>query len=353
MIIMSLNANEWFVRTGLRKTLAVFAACMVGLGGSQVQATAAEKPKTGMSMSFLASPFFVVLTDLVTKTAKAADLNWTQTTDAQSDAGKQISDIQTLVNGGVKGLIVVPRDSDAIAPALTFADSNGVVVVAVDVGINTGKAAITVRADNVAMGRTAADQIGEHLNGKGKVLELQGDLLNTSGRERTDGFEKRMKEKYPGVEIIARPTRWEQARAADATQTILTATPDLDAIYMQSDSIMLPGVLSVLQQLGHNAKVGEPKHIFLVSIDGSPFSLQKIRSKELDAAVSQPLDLYAKYAVGYLQRAMAGEKFALGPTDHASTIVANNAGNLEDLLPAPVATLDNVSDPNLWGNQAK
>jgi ribose transport system substrate-binding protein len=353
MMNISLNYQKRSLATVLMKALATIVICMVVIGGSQSEATAADKPKTGMSISFLASPFFVVLTDLVTKTAKEEDLNWTQTVDAQSDAGKQISDVQTLVNSGVKGLIVVPRDSDAIAPALSYAQANGVVVVAVDVCINTGKAAITVRADNVAMGRSAADEVGQHLNGKGKVLELQGDLLNTSGRERTDGFEKCMKEKYPGIEIIARPTRWEQARAADAAQTILTATPDLDAIYMQSDSIMLPGVLSVLQQLGHNAKVGEPKHIFLVSIDGSPFSLEKIRSKELDAAVSQPLDLYAKYAVNYLQRAIAGENFAVGPTDHHSAIVANNAGNLEDLLPAPVATLDNVSDPNLWGNQAK
>ena len=336
----------------LMKALMTITLCILGAGTIQ-EAAAADKPKTGMSISFLASPFFVVLTDLVTETAKDAHLNWTQTIDAQSDAGKQISDIQTLVNGGVEGLIVVPRDSDAIAPALGYAKDHGAVVVAVDVGINTGKVAITVRADNIAMGRSAAEAVGQHLSGKGKVLELQGDLLNTSGRERTEGFENCMKEKYPGIEIIARPTRWEQARAADAAQTILTATPDLDAIYMQSDSIMLPGVLSVLQQLGHNAKVGEPKHIFLVSIDGSPFSLQKIRSKELDAAVSQPLDLYAKYAVNYLQKAMAGEKFTAGPTDHHSSIVANSAGNLEDLLPAPVATLENVSDPNLWGNQVK
>src|SRR5260370_8179806 len=109
-----------------------------------------------MAISFLASPFFVVLTDLVTETAKDAHLNWTQTIDAQSDAGKQIADIQTLVNGGVEGLIVVPRDSDAIAPALAYATDHGAVVVAVDVGINTGKVPITVRAYNIAMGRMPA-----------------------------------------------------------------------------------------------------------------------------------------------------------------------------------------------------
>jgi ribose transport system substrate-binding protein len=308
--------------------------------------------KAGLSTSFLASPFFVALTTLTTRAAKGAGLNWLQPTDAQSDPGKQISDIQTLVNSGVRGLIVVPRDSDAIAPALQYASSRSVAVVALDVGINSGKAAMTVRADNVGMARTACDAMGGSLGNKGKVLELQGDLLNSSGRDRTSGFELCMKEKYPNIRIIPRPTRWEQARAADATQTMLTANPDISGIYMESGSIMLPGVLSVLQQAGRKEKSGERNKIFLVAIDGSPYELQKIRSGELDATVSQPLNLYAQFGVEYLRRAIKGDTFTAGPTSHGSQIVKNAAGNLEDLVPAPLVTRKNVDDPTLWGNLA-
>ena len=308
------------------------------------------KFKAGLSTSFLGSPFFVTLTTLTTQAAKSAGLAWLQPTDAQSDPGKQISDIQTLVNSGARGLIVIPRDSDAIAPALQYAASRSVAVVAIDVGINTGKAAMTVRADNISMARTACEAVGSALGNKGKVLELQGDLLNSNGRDRTSGFDSCMKEKYPSIKIIARPTRWEQARAADATQTILTANPDLNAIYMESGSIMLPGVLSVLQQAGRKEKVGEPNRIFLVGIDGSPYELQKIRSGELDATVSQPLDLYAQWGVEYLRRVIKGDTFAAGPTSHGSRIVKNAAGNLEDLVPAPLVTRKNVDDRTLWGN---
>jgi ribose transport system substrate-binding protein len=307
--------------------------------------------KAGLSTSFLSSPFFVVLTNLTTKAAKTAGLTWLQPVDAQSDPGKQISDVQTLVNSGAKGLIVVPRDSDAIAPALNYAASRGVAVVAIDVSINSGKAAMTVRADNIGMARSACEAIGTTLGGKGKVLELQGDLLNSSGRDRTDGFERCMKERYPAIEVISRPTRWEQARAADATQTMLTVHPDLGAIYLESGSIMLPGVLSVLQA-GRKEKVGERGKIFLMAIDGSPYELEKIRSGELDATVSQPLNLYAQLGIEYLQRAVKGDQFAPGPTAHGSQIVKNSAGNLEDLVPAPVVTRKNVNDASLWGNMA-
>jgi ribose transport system substrate-binding protein len=119
---------------------------------------------------------------------------------------------------------------------------------------------------------------------------------------------------------------------------------------MQSGSIMLPGVLSVLQQSGHKEKVGERNRVFLVAIDGSPYELEKIRSGELDATVSQPLNLYAQWGIDYLRRAVKGELFVTGPSTHGSQIVKNAAGNLEDLVPAPLVTRKNVDDPSLWGN---
>lgn len=330
----------------------VFALALIG---ASVAAPAAKELPTfraSLSTSFLGSPFFVALTTLTTQAARRAGLNWMKPTDAQSDPGKQISDIQTLVNGGAQGLIVIPRDSDAIAPALRYAADRHVPVVAVDVGIHRGTAAITVRADNLSMAESACQTLGSALSGRGKVLELQGDLLNSSGRDRTDGFERCMRAAFPAIQVFARPTRWEQARAADATQTMLTVHPDIGGIYLESGSIMLPGVLSALHQAGRTEKAGAPHHIFLIAIDGSPYELEKIRSRELDATVSQPLDLYATLSVEYLRRAFRGDTFAEGSTDHGSRIVRSPSGNLEDLLPAPVVTIKNVADPHLWGNIA-
>ena len=216
------------------RTSAVAAALLAAAWATAQAVEELPKFKAGLSNSFLSSPFFVVLTSLTTQTAREAGLTWLQPTDAQSDPGKQIADIQTLVNSGAQGLIVVPRDSDAIGPALAYAASKKVPVIALDVSVHTGKAAMTVRADNIGMAWSACEAVGAAIAGKGRVLELQGDLLNSSGRERTDGFEHCMKTKYPQIEVIPRPTRWEQARAADATQTILTVHPDIAAIDRKS-----------------------------------------------------------------------------------------------------------------------
>lgn len=88
----------------------------------------------------------------------------------------------------------------------------------------------------------------------------------------------------------------------------------------------------------------------LVSNDGIPQELAAIRAGELDATVSQPADDYAKYGMYWIKKAMAGETFKAGPTDHGSTVVEVRPGILEDQLPAPVVTKDNVDDKALWGN---
>ena len=90
----------------------------------------------------------------------------------------------------------------------------------------------------------------------------------------------------------------------------------------------------------------------MISIDATPQGLQMVRDGVLDAEISQPLDLYAKYGLEYLQRAVRGEKIGLGTTDHGTEIVDFN-GNPMDLLPAVLVTRANVDDKSLWGNQVK
>jgi ribose transport system substrate-binding protein len=321
-------------------------------GGGGSGSGAADGFRMGYSAPFLTDPFQAVLQNETIEEADRANLDTLEPTNANQDVGQQITDVRNLVNAGAEGLIVVPTDSKAIIPALQFASQEDVPVVAIDLGPEGGDVAMIVRADNYGMGETACEKMGKKLGGKGKVLSLQGDLATINGRDRTDGFKDCMTERYPDIQVIERPTKWQAERATSLAQTVLTANSDLTGIYMQSDSVMLSGVLNVLKRAGKAAKVGEPGHVTLVSIDGTPAALEKIRSNELDAAVSQPLDLYAKYGVEYLRQAVAGRTFKEGPTDHDSRIVEFE-GNLMDLLPAPLVTKDNVDDPNLWGNQAE
>ncbi len=306
----------------------------------------------GYSVGFLTDPFQAIQVNLTMAQANKAGLKTLPVANANGDAGKQISDFHNLIAEGAQGIIVVARDSDAIVPALNFAASKHVPVVSIDIGPAGGKVAMIVRADNLRMGADACEAMGKAIGGKGTVLSLMGDQATINGRDRTTGFNDCMKKNFPNIKVIQEPTYWHTDKATAVAQTVVTSTPKLAAIYMQSDLVMLAGVLNVLKSAGKLKPVGQPGHIFLVSIDGTPLALQKIREGWLDAAISQPLDLYVKYGLYYLTAAVYGKTFPPGPTKHDSRIVEYK-GNPMDLLPAPVVTKANASDPKLWGNNVK
>lgn len=329
------------------------AALMVSGCGSSSSATSASGVKAanvGYSTKFLKDPFQVAIYSRFSADAKAQGVS-VNVADANSDPAKQVTDIRTMIDGGANGIVAVPVDGAAIVPAIDYAKQRKVPVVTVDDAPAGGGAYIVVRADNVGMGETACMEMGRLQHGKGKVLELQGALSSTNGRDRADGFESCMKKSFPGIQVISRPTDWDSQKAADAAQTMLTATPDLGGIFLHSDADMLDGVLGVMKNLHKNAKTGAAGHINLVTIDGSKGSLQGVRDGYVDAVVSQPADSYAKYALQYLRDAIAGKAVTPGPTDHNSKIIPFK-GSLEDALAAPLVTKANVNDTSLWGNAA-
>lgn len=314
-----------------------------------VNTALAEGFKVGYSSPFLTDPGQVVQVKFAEGAAAKDGVTLLPPTNANGDAAKQVTDIRNLVSAGAQAIIVGATDSQAIVPAVNFANSKNVPVIATDIPPNGGKLYMIVRADNLEMGDKICKAMGEKLGGKGKVLSLMGDQANAAGRDRTEGFNKCLAANYPGIELIERPTQWKPEKATALAQTIVTATPDLSAIYMQSDSIMLSGVMSVLKSASKLKKAGEEGHIYLASIDGTSRALQAVRDGYLDIVVSQPLDQYAQYSVHYAKAALEGKTFAEGPTDHGS-VIKKEGDNLRDVLPSTVVTSENAADPGLWGN---
>lgn len=304
--------------------------------------------QVGFSESFLTDPFQVQLVKQLGAQATTQSVDLLPAVNADADAAKQNTDIQTLLGRGVKGLIVVPVDSKAIGPVIKQANNKNVPVVSVDLGAESGKIAMVVRADNVFMGNAACEAMGARLSGKGTVLNLQGDLATQNGQDRTKGFTDCMTAKFPGITVISKPMNWKPEECATQAQTVVSTT-QVDGIFQGSESVCLASVNKVLSTLKKDAKVGEAGHIVNIGIDGTPAGLAAIRAGQVDAIVSQPLDLYAKYGIQYIKEAMEGKQFKEGPTDHDSTIVKNGE-SLEDQLPSPTVTKENVDDPALWGN---
>ncbi|GAA2277934.1 sugar ABC transporter substrate-binding protein [Streptomyces hawaiiensis] len=335
--------------------MALLSACG---GGSTTAASSSDKPLVGVDYPRSDTDFWNSYIKYTPQFAKELGLDL-KTTNSQNDVAKLTANAQTFMSQGVKGVAMAPQDTAAIAPTLAQMEAKKIPVVTVDTRPDSGKVYMVVRADNRAYGEKACQFLGTKLGGKGKVVMLQGGLDSINGRDRTEAFNECMKKNYPGIKVFGEATNWDGAIAAQKLQTDLTANPDIKGVYMQS-SFALSGTLQVLKQRGLLVDPKNKKHVFVVSNDGIPEELKSIAAGKIDATVSQPADLYAKYALYYLKAAIDGKKFKPGKTDHDSTIIQVRPGLLEDQLSAPLVTADGGTyggvpsvksdDKALWGN---
>ncbi|MFK4036633.1 sugar ABC transporter substrate-binding protein [Nonomuraea wenchangensis] len=327
--------------------LAVVTACG---SGSTTEGASGGGGKVGIDHPRADSDFWNSYIKYVPQMASELKVDLMPATNSQNDVSKLVNNVQALVGQGAKAIVMAPQDTGAVANTLQQLENKKIPVVSVDTRPDKGKVYMVVRADNRAYGTKACEFLGEKLGGKGKVVQLQGALSSINGRDRSEAFLECMKTKFPDITVFSEPTEWEGSKAASMLQTRLEQNPDIKGIYMHAGGVHLAPTLQVLKQKGLLVQPDDPKHIFVVSNDGIPHEYDAIRKGEIDATMSQPADLYAKYALFYAKAALEGKTFQPGPTDHDSTIIQLPNG-LEDQLPAPLVTKDNVDDKNLWGNQ--
>jgi simple sugar transport system substrate-binding protein/ribose transport system substrate-binding protein len=319
-------------------------------GSSHSTATAGNSAgKIGIDFPRSDSDFWNSWAGYIKSDVTSEKLDALPPTNSQNDITKLASNVQALQAQGAKAIVMAPQDTGAVASTLDTLAAKNIPVVSVDTRPDKGKVYMVVRADNKAYGTKACDFLGVKLKNKGTVVEFEGDLTSINGRDRSDAFGQCMTSKYPGIKVLAEETNWQGDVASAKLQNALNQGT-VNGIYMQAGGVFLAPTLALLQQKNLLVPPTDPKHIYIVSNDGIPAEFTAIKAGQIDATVSQPADLYAKYALFYAQAALQGKTFQPGPTDHLSTIITIPNG-LEDQLPAPLVTSDNVDDQSLWGNQ--
>ncbi|MER7663229.1 MULTISPECIES: sugar ABC transporter substrate-binding protein [unclassified Streptomyces] len=338
------------VRTTSAAACAVLLAVTALAGCNRDSGNGSADGKVGIDLPRSDSDFWNSYQQYVEKGVKAGEVDALSLTNSQNDIGKLVANVQTFTDQGAKAVVMAPQDTGAIAESLQTLEEKKIPVVSVDTRPDKGNVYMVVRADNRAYGEKACQYLGEQLKGKGKVVEFQGDLSSINGRDRSQAFKTCMDTKFPGIKVFELATDWKGDVASAKLQSTLAAHPDINGIYMQAGGVFLQPTLALLEQKKLLKPPGTPGHITIISNDGIPEELDAIKAGKIDATVSQPADLYAKYALFYAKAALDGKTFKEGPTDHGSNIIKIPNG-FEDQLPAPLVTKDNVDDPKLWANQ--
>lgn len=260
----------------LRTLLAAAAAALVATA-----VAAQDKPTIGLIQIDLSNPFHLGEVDGAKEAARRAGFDLV-VTSGEGDVTKQIQAMENLINQGVDAISINFIDAAAFGPTMVKAKAAGIPVICLHSKIE-GCAAVLgfdERYTGKIVGEYAAELLKARYNGevKGEVANLQGLLGQGLNTDRSGGFTDVMAE-YPGVKVVAQePTSWDPTKAVSITENWMTAYPNLDLIYGNSDSLTVPAA-------GVIERAGKAEQVMLVSVDGTEPGLKAVKDGVMKSTV--------------------------------------------------------------------
>ena len=324
-----------FGTRGLTMTaLGVVGSLMATTIGAAPVAQAAEKKLIGVSVADQKSLFYIAAVDGMRSAAAKAGYEL-RIAAASNNSSLQVKQVQDLLVQNVGALIFIPQDATAATAGVRTANRSDVPLVAVDQKpeAGNGKLATYIATDSVKAARDLCTWEFEQIGGKGNIAILRGVLGATAELQRSQGCKEALA-KFPDVKVVAEQTaNWDETEAYKATQNILTANPDIKAIFGESDAMAL-GAAKASRQADRSG-------IVFVGIDGFPTMFPAIKS-------------------GLVQATMAQNPYKMGEmaVENAIALMEGKGGGIpaEQYMPTGLITKVNVDqyDPaDFYGPAAK
>ncbi|BER91619.1 sugar ABC transporter substrate-binding protein [Atrimonas thermophila] len=218
--------------------------------------------------------------------------------DSQDDQAKQVADTEALIARGVDGIIATPITTEGGQEVVNLANEAGIPITCVSRRVPSGEY-VYIGSDDVEAGRMAVRYFAEKLNGKGKVAMVMGTMGSSSEIDRSLVWHEELKN-YPGLECVAEITgQFFRDGGLKATEDILTAHPDVQAIWYQNDDMLLGGIVA-LEGMGKLGKV------ITLGVDGDPEAIQAIKDGKADATLFQEAEFQGGFALGLLVLQLEG-----------------------------------------------
>lgn len=265
--------------------------------------------KIGISMKTLDAPYFAA--QEVSAKKHALELGCEViSVDGQNDLNKQIADVEDMVAQGIGALIINPRDSKGLVPAVNAATAAGVKVFVIDSTLDPQANFVTlVQSSNTQNGLLVGQWLADKTKGKDlKIALISGDKGNEVGQERRLGVLAGLLEgqlRNDGrarFEVVGQGWGdWGNEGGLKAMEDLLTANPDINVVLGENDSMVL-GAQKAMEQANRTKDV-----LFLAAADGQKEALQEIKDGKYGATGLNDPALVASTAVDLAKKALDGQ----------------------------------------------
>ncbi len=258
------------------------------------------------------------------KASGEVEVQWDGVT-AETDVNGQVNLLQNFIEQGVDGLVYAATDAKVLYQVTKSAKQQNVTVVNIDSGTEPQPSDVPVFAtDNVAAAEQVPELIAKELGKEGGEVAFipfqQGTLTN---EQREEGFKNGLK-KHPELKLVAeQSSQSDYNKALQVTEDILTAHPDLDAIFAANE----PGVLGAAEGVRQAGKAGD---IVIIGWDASSEEVQGVEDGVISALIVQN-----PFKMGY-----DGTNAAVKIIREGATVQSEDTGST-------IVTKDNLNDPKV------
>jgi len=252
------------------------------------------------------------------------EMQWDGTT-SEADVNGQVSLLQNFIQQGVDGLVYSSTDEQVLADVTQQAKQQGLTVVNINTGTDPQPPDVPLfTTDQEAATRKAVEPLAQAIGGKGTVAIVEFQPGLPANEQRVNPFKEGLKQKYPNIEIVAEQSSGaEYNKALQVTEDILTANPDLDAIFAANE----PSVLGAAEAVRGAGKTGD---IVIVGWDASAEQVKSLEAGAIEALVAQN-----PFRMGYEGVEAAAKTIRTG-----NGVEGGDTGSY-------LVTKDNVNDPEI------
>lgn len=270
------------MRQRVAPLLAVIAAALLG-GEAQAQT---KRHVIGVALASSTNPFYITMEKGMHARARELGVEL-RVVRAEEDQVNQVNNVLDLIQQKVGAILISPIGDGAV-PAYLKAKEAGIPIFSIARLVDPKYHVAFIGSDWVKQGRRIGEWIASRLGGKGKVGMLPGPAGASFAMDLEKGV-KSVLSRHRSIRIVAEHhsplTRDDGLKHAE---DILTAHPDVSAIYCANDELAL-GVARAVKVAGKSGKV------LITGFNGIPPAVQAIRDGDMQMTTAlKPLSWGAR-----------------------------------------------------------
>jgi len=227
-------------------------------------------------------PFFVHMMNQMKAEAEALGGITVIESDGQDSTPKQTADVETAIVQGVDGIVISPREVDAMAPAIQQAIDAGIPVVTIDRRVDKVPGVLAhVGADNVKGGEAQGQLIMKLFPDGATIINLQGTPGASPAIDRNKGLHNVLDaagDKYKFA--FEQTANFRRADGLSVTESALGGMDKPPQVIVAGNDDMILGAIEAL-------KARNITGVVTLGFDALPEALAAVKDGSLTATVEQ------------------------------------------------------------------